>query len=116
MEDITHYSQIIMVKFRYQTNKAGSRADNAVQRVQESSRDTNVKRITVVQPALANGPIWRCAYLTYQGERCHGSKSLCGNCKLFCSSLVFHVCGVECRLRLSHYDCSQMLLLQRVSS
>jgi len=40
---------VYMVKFRYPTNKAGSRAQNAVQTVQASSRETNVKS-TIVQP------------------------------------------------------------------
>jgi len=49
MEDISHVGRN-MVKFRYPTNKAGSRAQNAVQTVQASSRETNVKRTAVVQP------------------------------------------------------------------
>ena len=49
MEDITHVGRYI-VKFRYPTNKASSIAQNAVQTVQASSRETNVKSTTVVQP------------------------------------------------------------------
>ena len=44
MEDITHISRYMyMVKFRYPTNKAGSRAQIAVQAVHTSSRETKVK-------------------------------------------------------------------------
>ena len=39
-----------MVKFRYPTILTGSRAQNAVEAVQASSRETNVKGITVVEP------------------------------------------------------------------
>ena len=39
-----------MVKFRYPTNQTGSRAQNAIKAVQASSRETNVKGTTVVEP------------------------------------------------------------------
>jgi len=49
MEDIPHIGRDV-VKFRYLTNEAGSSAQNAVQAVQASSRETNIKRTTVVKP------------------------------------------------------------------
>src|SRR6218665_608706 len=39
-----------MVKFRYPTNQPGSRAQNAIEAVQASSRETNVKGTTVFEP------------------------------------------------------------------
>src|SRR6218665_3239983 len=47
MEDIPHIGRNV-VKFRYPTNWAGSRAQNAVQPVQASGRETNIKRTTVM--------------------------------------------------------------------
>ena len=49
MEDIPHIGRNV-VKFRYPTNYAGSRAQNAIQAVQASGRETNTKRTTVVKP------------------------------------------------------------------
>ena len=51
MEDIPH--KIIgrnMDTFRYPKNQTGSRTQNAVEAVQASSRETNVKGTTVVEP------------------------------------------------------------------
>jgi len=44
-----------MVKFRYPTNQTGSRAQNAVEAVQASSRETNVKGTTVIEPGSDKG-------------------------------------------------------------
>src|SRR6218665_541579 len=49
IEDIPHIGRNV-VKFRYPINLAGSRAQNAIQAVQASGRETNKKRTTVVKP------------------------------------------------------------------
>ena len=51
MENIRHIGRN-MVKFRYPTNQMGSRAQNAVE---ASSRETNVKGTTVVEPGSDKG-------------------------------------------------------------
>ena len=54
MEDITYIGRNI-VKFRYPTNQTGRRTQNAVEAVQASSRETNVKGTTVVKPGTDKG-------------------------------------------------------------
>src|SRR6218665_2453468 len=49
MEDIPRIGSNV-VKFRYPPNQAGSRAQIAIQAVQASGRETNIKRTTVVKP------------------------------------------------------------------
>jgi|SRR6218665_1365641 len=56
MEDIPHTGRN-MVKFRYPTNWTGSRAQNAVEAIQASSRETNVRGTTVVEPGSDKGII-----------------------------------------------------------
>ena len=56
MENIPHLG-INMVKFRYPNNQTGSRAQNAVESVQASSRETNVNGTIglVVEPGSDKG-------------------------------------------------------------